>query len=43
MSQSSSVYVSGEFSEPMTAQHNFANQYDLDNPNQAMSVYARYV
>ncbi|KAF2113549.1 hypothetical protein BDV96DRAFT_523077 [Lophiotrema nucula] len=40
MSQSS-VFVSGEFSEPMSAQHNFTNQFDLDNPDQAMSVYAR--
>ena len=40
MSQTSGVYVSGGFSEPMTAQHNFANQYDLDHPQEAMSVYA---
>ncbi|PSN74432.1 hypothetical protein BS50DRAFT_627760 [Corynespora cassiicola Philippines] len=41
MSQTSAVYVSGNFSEPMTAQHNFANNFDLDNPSHAMSVYAR--
>lgn len=43
MSQTSGVYINGEFSEPMTAQHNFANQYDLDNPARAMSLYARLV
>ncbi|KAF2087571.1 hypothetical protein K490DRAFT_16958, partial [Saccharata proteae CBS 121410] len=36
-----SVYVRDDFSEPMSAQHNFANQYDLDNPHESMSVYAR--
>ncbi|KAH7135265.1 hypothetical protein B0J11DRAFT_575863 [Dendryphion nanum] len=40
MSQNA-VYVSGDFSEPMHAQHNFANQYDLDQPEQAVSSYAR--
>lgn len=43
MSQHSAVYVSGEFSEPMSARHNFTNQFDLDNPQMAMSSYARYV
>ncbi|MCJ1303361.1 hypothetical protein MMC08_006170 [Hypocenomyce scalaris] len=38
---SPSVYVNGTFSEPMTAQHNFQNQYDLDNPVEAMTTYAR--
>lgn len=42
MSQSG-VYISGEFSEPMTAQHNFVNNFDLEHPDEAMSVYARYV
>ncbi|OCL09482.1 hypothetical protein AOQ84DRAFT_291148 [Glonium stellatum] len=41
MSQSSGVYVHGDFSEPMSTQHNFSNQFDLENPHQAMSVYAR--
>jgi hypothetical protein len=35
------VYVSGDFSEPMSAQHNFANNFDLDNPDAAMSAYQR--
>lgn len=43
MSQVEGVYVSGNFSEPMSAQHNFANEFDLEDPNKAMSVYARYV
>ena len=43
MSTSPSVYVNGTFSEPMTAQHNFQNKYDLDNPVEAMETYARYV
>ncbi|KAI9658607.1 MAG: hypothetical protein M1821_002167 [Bathelium mastoideum] len=38
---SSDVYVRENFSEPMSAQHNFANQYDLDDPVRAMSSYAR--
>jgi arginine/lysine/ornithine decarboxylase len=37
------VYVSDGFSEPMSAQHNFANNFDLDNPDAAMSAYQRYV
>ncbi|KAF2269307.1 hypothetical protein CC78DRAFT_574867 [Lojkania enalia] len=41
MSQTSGVYVSGDFSEPMSTRHNFANQYGLENPTRAMSVYAR--
>ena len=43
MAQTDSVYIQGGFSEPMSAQHNFANQYDLGNRPRAMSVYARYV
>jgi hypothetical protein len=35
------VFVSGEFSEPMSAQHNFANNFDLDNPEEAMSAYQK--
>ncbi|KAF1832186.1 hypothetical protein BDW02DRAFT_571341 [Decorospora gaudefroyi] len=36
-----SVYNSDGFSEPMSAQHNFANHYDLDNPERAMTDYQR--
>ncbi|KAL6704386.1 hypothetical protein ACN47E_008238 [Coniothyrium glycines] len=36
-----SVYVAEDFSEPMTAQHNFANTFDLNNPESAMSAYQR--
>jgi hypothetical protein len=38
-----SVYVSDDFSEPMSAQHNFANNFDLEDPDRAMSEYQRYV
>jgi hypothetical protein len=38
-----SVYVTDNFSEPMTAQHNFVNNFDLDHPEDAMSAYQRYV
>jgi len=41
--QHSGVYVHGGFSEPMSAQHNFSNQYSFDDPQEAMSVYKRYV
>ncbi|KAF2021403.1 hypothetical protein BU24DRAFT_457385 [Aaosphaeria arxii CBS 175.79] len=41
MSQTTGVYVSGGISEPMSAQHNFTEQYDLENPEKAMSSYAR--
>ncbi|MCJ1483663.1 hypothetical protein MMC06_003831 [Schaereria dolodes] len=36
-----SSYIADSFSEPMTALHNFQNRYDLDNPVEAMSSYAR--
>ncbi|KAK8187287.1 hypothetical protein HDK77DRAFT_483601 [Phyllosticta capitalensis] len=36
-----SVYVRENFSEPMTPMHNFANQYDLDNPQASMHTYNR--
>ena len=36
-----SVYVTDDFSEPMSAQHNFANNFDLDHPEDAMSAYQR--
>jgi len=29
------------FSEPMEAQHNFAQQYDLANPDEAMFSYKK--
>ncbi|KAK8205454.1 hypothetical protein BKA81DRAFT_289296, partial [Phyllosticta paracitricarpa] len=35
------VYVRENFSEPMTPMHNFANQYDLDNPQASMHSYNR--
>jgi hypothetical protein len=41
--QRQQVYVSDGFSEPMSAQHNFANNFDLDNPDAAMSAYQKYV
>lgn len=37
------VYVSDGYSEPMSAQHNFANNFDLNDPEQAMTAYQRYV
>ncbi|KAH7396162.1 hypothetical protein BKA66DRAFT_566667 [Pyrenochaeta sp. MPI-SDFR-AT-0127] len=39
--QRQSVYVADGFSEPMSAQHNFANTFDLSNPDRAMSEYQR--
>ena len=35
------VYISDHYSEPMTAQHNFANTFDMSKPEQAVSSYAR--
>lgn len=35
------VYITDNYSEPMAPQHNFANNFDLDNPGRAMSSYAR--
>ncbi|CAA9963054.1 hypothetical protein CFE70_006476 [Pyrenophora teres f. teres 0-1] len=35
------VYVSDGFSEPMSAQHNFANHFDLNDPDRAMTEYQR--
>ncbi|KAF2179834.1 hypothetical protein K469DRAFT_471670, partial [Zopfia rhizophila CBS 207.26] len=37
------IYVQGDFSELMSAQHSFANQFDLENLNHAISVYARRI
>ncbi|KAF2455597.1 hypothetical protein BDY21DRAFT_267954, partial [Lineolata rhizophorae] len=41
--QNSGVYIQPgtTYSEPMTAQHNFANTYDLSHPQQAMSSYSK--
>jgi hypothetical protein len=36
-----SVYVTDDYSEPMSAQHNFANHFDLDHPEMAMTAYQR--
>ncbi|KAF2125355.1 hypothetical protein P153DRAFT_400184 [Dothidotthia symphoricarpi CBS 119687] len=36
-----SVYITDDFSEPMTAQHNFANAFDLENPDEAMTQYQK--
>jgi hypothetical protein len=42
MSQSrQQVYVQGDFSEPMSAQHNFVNNFNLDDPESAMSAYQK--
>jgi hypothetical protein len=35
------VYVQGDFSEPMNAQHNFVNNFNLDDPESAMSAYQK--
>ncbi|KAF2232408.1 hypothetical protein EV356DRAFT_578450 [Viridothelium virens] len=35
------VYAQENFAEPISAQHDFTNHFDLDNPMQAMSYYAR--
>ncbi|KAF9691132.1 hypothetical protein EKO04_010674 [Ascochyta lentis] len=40
-SAGASVYVTDDYSEPMTAQHNFVNNFDLDHPEDAMSAYQR--
>ncbi|KAF1363568.1 hypothetical protein EJ07DRAFT_173441 [Lizonia empirigonia] len=36
-----SVYVTDNISEPMSAQHDFVNNFDLDHPRDAMSAYQR--
>ncbi|KAK4991679.1 hypothetical protein LTR50_001687 [Elasticomyces elasticus] len=38
---SAGVYTQNQFSEPISAQHNFANQFDLSSPEQAMQSYSR--
>lgn len=42
-STGASVYVTDNISEPMSAQHDFVNNFDLDHPQDAMSAYQRYV
>lgn len=42
-STSDMVYVNQDFSEPMSAQYNFANQFDLENPEDARISYMKYV
>ena len=42
-SAGASVYVTENFSEPMSAQHNFVNNFDLDHPDKAMFAYQKYV
>ena len=42
-SAGASVYITDDFSEPMSAQHNFINNFDLDHPEKAMSAYQKYV
>ncbi|KAF2626575.1 hypothetical protein BU25DRAFT_343382 [Macroventuria anomochaeta] len=40
-SAGASLYVTDNFSEPVSAQHNFVNNFDLDHPEDAMSAYQR--
>jgi hypothetical protein len=40
--EQSAVYMRGEFSEPLSPEHTFDDQYDNEDPNRAMSDYARY-
>ncbi|KAF1345970.1 hypothetical protein BDV97DRAFT_401342 [Delphinella strobiligena] len=35
------VYVHQDFSEPMSAQYNFSNQFDLEKPDEARLSYMR--
>jgi len=37
----SAVYINDKYSEPMAPQHTFANNFDLDHPDHAVSSYAR--
>ncbi|KAH8731890.1 hypothetical protein GQ44DRAFT_603565, partial [Phaeosphaeriaceae sp. PMI808] len=39
--QRQQVYVSEGFSEPMSAQHNFTNNLDLNDTDAAMSAYQK--
>jgi hypothetical protein len=38
----SAAFVEGGYSAPMSSEHNFEDQYDHEDPNRAMSDYARY-
>ncbi|KAF2841331.1 hypothetical protein M501DRAFT_929322 [Patellaria atrata CBS 101060] len=40
-SEHSGVYIQDGFSEPMSAQHSFMNNFNVHDPDQAMSMYAR--
>ncbi|KAF1941040.1 hypothetical protein EJ02DRAFT_405269 [Clathrospora elynae] len=35
------VFVSDDYSEPMGTQHNFADHFDLNDPDRAMTDYQR--
>jgi hypothetical protein len=39
----SGVYINEHYSEPMAPQHDFANSFDIEHPEHAVSSYARYV
>jgi hypothetical protein len=41
MSQPTAVYGNQDFNESVSAQHNFTSQFNMGDPNQAMSSYAR--
>ena len=41
VSQSNEVFIQGNFSEPMSAQHDYANQHDLADPERAMALYSK--
>lgn len=43
MASSTTVYMNGAYDEPVAAHQNFQNEYNLDDPLQAMNSYARYV
>jgi hypothetical protein len=40
--ESSAMYAQSEFSAPVPPEHHLENQYDNEDPNRAMSNYARY-
>ncbi|KAF1928233.1 uncharacterized protein M421DRAFT_5298 [Didymella exigua CBS 183.55] len=40
-SSAAQVYVTDNFAEPISAQHNFVNNFDIDHPEDAMSAYQR--
>jgi len=39
----SGVFVTNGFSAPMSAQHSFASQFDLNHPDAAMNSYQKFV